>query len=236
MKRILILLLSINLSLLAFAQGNSIPKGSKAEVAEELPEELPEGVKYRYSKFNGLSVSVNLFDPVMELFRWDHANYEASVTADFYHRFFPQASIGLGHSKEANTYGLKYTSKASPFIKMGMLYNFKYNDTKPYNFYYAVLRYGISKSTADIENLHYTDGYWGDFYPTDIKGEEYLCQWLEVGGGIKVKIAGPISMGWEVTLRPLISKGKAEYGNPYFIPGYGTGKFGFNFNLYYNIF
>jgi len=237
MKRILILLLSINIAVLSFAQGNSIPKSSKAKAQETvLPEALPDSVKYRYNKFNGLSVSVNLFDPVMSLIKWDHANYEATITADIHHRFFPQVSIGMGYCKETSDDGVKYTSKAMPFLKLGMLYNFKFNDTKPENFYYVVCRYGLSKSTADIENLTYTDGYWNKYGPTEIVGQDYFCHWLEVGGGIKVKIKGPISMGWELTLRPMLSKGKCENGNPYFVPGYGTGKFGFGFHLYYDIF
>ena len=237
MKRILILLLSINLAVLAYAQGNSIPKSSKARAMEEvLPEILPDSVKYRYPLFNGLNVSVNIFDPVMELFTRDRANYEATVTADIFHRFFPQISVGAGHCNQANEYGLRFSSKMSPFFKIGMLYNFNYNDTRPENFYYILARYGMSKSTADFENLTYTDGYWNDYGPTDISGLEYPCHWVEVGGGIKVKITGPVSMGWEATLRPLLSKGEAKNGNPYFVPGKGTGKFCFAFHLYYDIF
>lgn len=237
MKRVLILLLSINLAIFAFAQGNSIPKSSKVNVQEEiLPEELPDSVRYRYPLFNGISVSVSIFDPVMEVFKWNHANYQAMVTADLYHRFFPQVAVGIGHSDEVSNDGIKYTSKAAPFFKIGMLYNFNYNDTKPENFYYVVARYGMSKSTADIENLHYTDGYWNEFGPANVTGLEYPCHWAEIGGGIKVKLTGPISLGWEFTYRPLISKGEAKNGNPYFVPGKGAGNFGFDFNIYYNIF
>lgn len=238
MKKILILLLSINLAINAFAQGNSIPKSRKVQDAQAtaLPEILPDSVKYRYPIFNGLSVSVNIFDPVMEVFKWNRANYEATVTGDIYHRFFPQVSLGMGHSKEVSDDGVKYSCKAAPFFKLGMLYNFKYNETRPENFYYLLFRYGFSKSTADIENMYYTDGYWGEVGPTTVTDQEYTCHWIEIGGGIKVKIAGPISLGWELSLRPLLSKGDAKYGNPYFVPGKGTGKLAFAFNLYYNIF
>lgn len=238
MKKTLILLLSINFALTVFAQGNSIPKSNKVQQSQEsiLDDLLLDGVKYRYPLFNGLSISANLFDPVMEVFRWNHANYVVNITADIHHRFFPQFSTGIGHSSEASDDGIKYTCKAAPFYKIGMLYNFNYNDNKPDNYYYVLLRYGFSKSTASIENMHYTDGYWNDFGPTSVTDQEYACQWAEIGGGIKVKLVGPISLGWEASFRPLISKGDAKHGNPYFIPGKGAGKFGFEFNLYYNIF
>lgn len=237
MKRILILLLSINIATICFAQGNSIPKSSKAKAQEAaLPEELPDSVQYRYQLFNGLSVSANLFDPVMNLFKWDHANYEVTLTADIHHRFFPQVTVGMGYCNETSDDGLKYSSSMKPSLKVGMLYNFQYNSTKPDNFYYVVCRYGLSKSTADIENLFFTDGYWDNYGPAEIKGQDYFCHWLEIGGGIKVKIAGPFSLGWELCLKPMLSKGKCESGNPYFVPGYGTSKFGFGFHLYYDIF
>lgn len=238
MKRILILLLSINIAILSYAQGNSIPKSSKAKVqAEEQPEILPEDVKYRYPLFNGLSVSTNIFDPVMEMFKWDHANYGATVTADFHHRFFPQLSFGLGHCNQENEdNGLKYVSKAAPYFKTGMLYNFKYNETKPENYYYVLARVGFSKSKGDFENLKYTDGYWIDYGPETINDQDFSCSWVELGGGIKVKLTGPISLGWEISLRPMLSNGNNKYGKPYFVPGRGTSSFCFEFNLSYDIF
>ena len=238
MNRLLILLLSINLAVGAMAQGRSIPTTSEVQEvqASVLPEILPDSVKYRFPLFNGLSVSTNLFDPVMNLFKWDRANYEATVTADIHHRFFPQFTMGMGVCDEVSDDGVKYSIKAAPFFKVGMLYNFKYNDYRPDNFYYLLFRYGFSKSTADIENMHYTDGYWPEYGPTSVTGQDYPCHWIEIGGGIKVKIAGPVSLGWELTLRPLLSKGDAKYGDPYFVPGKGASKFAFAFNLYYEIF
>ena len=76
MNRLLILLLSISLAVGAMAQGRSIPTTSEVQEvqASVLPEILPDSVKYRFPLFNGLSVSTNLFDPVMNIFKWDRAN------------------------------------------------------------------------------------------------------------------------------------------------------------------
>ena len=240
MNRVLILLLSINLAIGAFAQGRSIPTTKKVQEvqAAELPDILPDTVRYRFPLWNGLSVSTNLFDPVMNLFKWDRANYDVTITADLYHRFFPQVSVGVGHCDEVSDDGVKYSCGVSPFFKVGMLYNFKYNEPtrKAEDFYYLLFRYGFSKSTADIENMHYTDGYWDEFGPTSVTGQDYACHWIEIGGGIKVKITGPISLGWELTFRPLLAKGEAKYGKPYFVPGKGASRLSFAFNIHYDIF
>ena len=109
MNRLLILLLSISLAVGAMAQGRSIPTTSEVQEvqASVLPEILPDSVKYRFPLFNGLSVSTNLFDPVMNLFKWDRANYEATVTADIHHRFFPQFTMGMGVCDEVSDDGVK---------------------------------------------------------------------------------------------------------------------------------
>lgn len=85
MKKVLTFILSISIAVSAFAQGNSIPKSSK--LAEELPEILPDSVKYRYPLINGVSITANIFDPIMALFAMDHANYEVTGTLDLHHRF-----------------------------------------------------------------------------------------------------------------------------------------------------
>ena len=234
MKKLLTFILSISLSITAFAQGNSIPKSSK--FAEELPEILPDSVKYRYPLFNGVAISLNIFDPVLSSFLWDHANYEATATFDFHHRFFPQFSFGIGYSNEKNDNELKYMVKASPFFKVGLLYNFGYNSIKPKYYYYVLVRYGWSKFNADMENLKFTDGYWDDYGPASVTGQSYNAQWIEAGGGVKVHIGGPISLGWELTVRPLLSSGDNKYGNPYFVPGRGTHWLSFAFNFVYDIF
>lgn len=236
MRKILIFLLSFSFFSPLLAQGNSIPKSSKVQALEELPDILPDSIKYRFPLFNGLSVTVNIFDPVMEAVKLKHASYEATLTANLHHRFFPQISVGMGHSKDEDDYGLRFKTHLSPFMKVGMLYNFKYNDYRPQNFYYALLRYGMSKFKADIENISFTDGYWADYEKDCVRDIEYTCHWIEVGGGIQVHLMKHLALGWEVTLRPMITSGDNYYGRPDFTPGYGRSRFAFAFNIIYDIF
>lgn len=234
MKKVLTFILSISIAVSAFAQGNSIPKSSK--IVEELPEILPDSVKYRYPLINGVSITANIFDPIMALFAMDHANYEVTGTLDLHHRFFPQFSAGLGYSNEQNDNQLGFKVKASPFFKVGVLYNLKYNSTQPKYFYYFLLRYGWSTCTAEIENIKFTDGYWPDYVPGQTYEQSYNNHWFELGGGVKVHMGGPISLGWELSIRPLLSSGDNKYGSPYFVPGRGTHWLNFAFNLTYDIF
>ena len=241
-------LLTTNSHLLA--QGRSIPVSSevKAEEQKELPIELPDGQKYRYRLFNGLNVSVDILDPVLHAFAFEHASYEAQIMADLHHRFFPMASFGMGIADETSDNGLEFgtgskqeftfKSDLAPFGKVGFAYNFDYNSTRPQDYYLAFLRYGIAYNKADITNLYYADELWGAMGPIYISDQEYTTQWVEVGGIIKVQIVKHISLGWDLYLKVKVSQSGTHYGKPYFVPGYGTNKsfLGFSFRLYYDIF
>lgn len=242
MRRMLVMVLGLLLMLPAWAQGSSIPTSSavqeQREAIEQLSEELPEGVKYRYPLLNGMSVSVNLFPPLMNLFGKEYGNYEGMVTFDLHHRFFPQAGAGIGFCDVMNDDSVRYhCTKHFPFFKAGMLYNFNYNDLKPNDFYGAFVRFGYAYSEAKIKGLRYTDAFWGKTDPMTIDGLAYHSVWMELGGFIKVQVAKHISLGWDVSFKPFLHKGKEKQGEPYFVPGYGvtSNKLGFGFHLYYDI-
>lgn len=227
------------------AQGRSIPTSSAVREQQQQEQEatvetpLPEGQKYRYPLLNGLSLSINVFDPMLKMFKVNHANYEAMATLDLHHRFMPEVAVGLGQGNDLKDIGIRYRVKSTPYIKLGMAYNLKYNQQiRPYDWYGVFMRYGCSKSTADITGLTYTDGYWEDYGPHDLFNQEYKCHWLEMGACLRVLVWQRLSMGWDVYFRPMIRKAGNEYGDPYFVPGYGVTnvKIGFQFHVLYKIF
>lgn len=231
------------------AQGRSIPKGSEAKDkgAAKLIDELPEGQKYRYKMLNGLSFSVDLFQPVMNLFATDYASYEAQAMLDIHHRFFPMASFGMGFADAVSDNGLDYgtgqkqdihfKSDLAPFGKIGLAYNLQYNDPDPSNYYLAFMRYGIAYNTADITNLYYPNSHWHDYGPLSITDQSYFSQWIEAGAMIKVSIGYRFSLGWDVYWKIMLHQSGNELGTPHFVPGYATdSSVGFAFRLYYDLF
>lgn len=239
------------LSTTLFAQGSSIPTNSAVKEQrhpEEWLEELPEGVKYRYPLLNGMSVSVNILPPIIQLFGKGYCNYEGNLTFDLHHRFFPQFSAGVGYCNakskdigyevdDKHFQGLRYHSKMRPFFRAGILYNFNYNEVKPNDFYGALIRFGYAYSEADVTNLSYTDANWGYVGPLETNDLKFHSVWMELGGFIKVQVANHFSMGWDLTYKPFLHRGKDDHGKPYFVPGYGVAnsKFGFGFHLYYDL-
>lgn len=232
------------------AQGRSIPVSSevKEEEQHDVPEQLPEGQKYRYGLWHGLSLSTDMLDPALRLVTMGHASYEVQAMLDLHHRFFPMATFGMGMANKESDNGLDYgttsaqelrfKSSLAPFGKLGIAYGFDYNSTRPHDYYMAFFRYGIATNKADITNLYYANDNWGAMGPVAILDQRYVTQWVELGGMIKVQIAGPVSLGWDLYLKVKVAQSGTTLGKPYFVPGYGTSKapFGFSFRLYYDIF
>lgn len=240
LRWVMMLYLLFSTHILILAQGRSIPTSSsvQAEVEERMSDDdLPEGVTHRYPLFNGMSISFNLFPPVMNIFGKDYGYYEGGLTLDLHHRFFPQAHAGTGYCNAKNEDFVRYHSKTAPFFKAGMLYNFKYNDLKPNDFYGAFIRFGYAFSKADVSNLYYTDAIWDKVGPFTIEDMKFNSVWMELGGFIKVEVVKHISLGWDLSVKPFLHKGSVKQGSPYFIPGYGTttSNIGFAFHVYYDL-
>lgn len=247
----LILLACCLQTLPSWAQGRSIPKGSQAkaeEAATIVDEILPEGQKYRYPLFNGLNVSIDIFDPLYDLFLSNHASYEAQAMIDLHHRFFPLGAFGMGYADEKSNNGIEFStgqkqeftfkSEMSPFLKLGMAYNLRYNSTKPDDLYMVFARYGIAHSKADLTNIYYASSNWDDVHLPDLLDQKYTTQWLEAGVMLKVQLIKHVSLGWDLYAKIKISQSGTENGKPAFVPGYGdcSSLFGFNFRVYYDIF
>ena len=231
------------------AQGRTIPRSSEvSERDETLLDILPEGQTHRYPLLNGLSVNVDIIDPVLSLFVLDHATYEAQVMVDLHHRFFPMFSMGMGYADETsnngNDYGtdqkqeLTFKSDLSPFAKIGMAYNLDYNSMRPSDFYMVFLRYGYAYNKADITNLYYANELWGSYGPLSLKDQKYQTHWLEAGVMLKVQLMRHVSLGWDIYWKIPLSQSGTRYGKPTFVPGYGSGdtSLGCAFRIYYDIF
>ena len=61
--------------------------------------------------------------------------------------------------------------------------------------------------------------------------------YLHVVFGLKVKILGPVSMGWQVRLRTILHETAQPAGEPWYIPGYGVrnGIFAGSFSIFYTL-
>lgn len=206
--------------------------------------------KSPYPLYCGITAGVNFADAIMSAIGQSHSSYDVSAMVSLHNWFFPvvEAGMGWGHHTENNDL-FKVKAHPSFYAKAGLNYNFLYKSDPAYMAYLGV-RFGVAQckwDRTDIKRPTETPDEGGttpenpDTRNTDSEGQPaYLPDELnrrctsiygEIVAGLKVKIAGPFALGWNVRYRlGLHSSGGAA---PWFVPGYGTGPLGFTFNAYW---
>ena len=174
-----------------------------------------------YPKLNGTTVGLNLLDPALRLFGQDYGGVDLWGQLSIYNRYFPTLTIGAG-SADFTPDGNNFTYKGSwaPYFKLGCAYNMFYNSNPDYQFQVGLM-YGFSAFSYKVTGVTVTDQYWQESTHFAIPSSSTSAGWLEITFGVKVKIAGPWSLGWNVKYHTILHEGAAWSGQPIYIPGYG---------------
>lgn len=194
-------------------------------------------VKMQYPTVNALSVGLNVWDPIMTLTGQKYGGIDLWADLSIYNRIFPVVEVGVGMAnstpKDAN-----YTYKCHPSIyaKIGVNYNFFFNDTDDYQFF-AGIRGGFSSFGYEIQDITVNSSYWGESHNFAITDQHSTALYGEALLGIKVKIWKAFSMGWSFRYHHLFKCKDASNSSPYYIPGFGNrnSKLGASFSLIYTI-
>ena len=172
--------------------------------------------------FHAASAGINIWDPVMRIFGQNYGLASAWAELSLHNRYKPIIEAGLGAaSHRASTGNFLYRSPLSFFMKIGADYNFLYNSNPDYQFT-AGLRYGVSPFSYSVDDVRLPDSYWGETATFNIPAQHVTVGWFEVTVGLRVKLWGPISAGWQFKFHSVLHQSAAPYGRPWYIPGYGT--------------
>lgn len=179
--------------------------------------------------FGGLMLTLDLASPAMNLFGTQYGNYEVALEADIYHRFFPVVEFGIGRADYTpidNNY--TYRCFVAPYLRLGANYNFFFNNGSE-SFIGAGVRYGMSPFSYMWDNIALDDPYWGTMVETSTPKQSTFAHWGELVAVLRVQVYKNFYMGWSARYRILFGCGTSEYGDPYFIPGFGPKNSGFGF-------
>lgn len=185
-----------------------------------------------YPLYNGIVLGVNFGDAIMRLTGQKHSSYDISAAVSLHNWFFPtvEAGVGWGSHTEKND-AFHYKAKPAFYAKIGVNYNFLYK-SKPDYMAYIGLRIGVSSHTWDITDISPTSDLGKETGKTELLGQSCVSTYGEVLAGLKVKIAGPFSLGWNIRYR--IGLHNSGGMDPWYVPGYGTGPLGFAFSAYFS--
>lgn len=183
-----------------------------------------------YPLFNGVTIGVNFADAIMSAIGQSHSSYDISAMVSLHNWFFPviEAGIGWGHHTENNDL-FKIKAYPTMYAKVGINYNFLYKSNPAYMAYLG-LRFGTSQCKWDKTDIISTDEEGETIKLPDELDQRCTSIFGEILAGLKVKVVGPFSLGWNVRFRLGLHSSKGM--SPWFVPGYGTGPLGFTFNAY----
>ena len=187
--------------------------------------------KSPYPLYCGVTVGVNFADAIMSAIGQSHSSYDISAMVSLHNWFFPivEAGMGWGHHKENNDL-FKVKAKPTMYAKVGLNYNFLYKSDPAYMAYLG-LRFGVAQCKWDKTDIRQTSEEGVVTYLPDELDRSCTSVYGEVLAGLKVKIAGPFALGWNVRYRLGLHSSGGQ--SPWFVPGYGTGPLGFTFNAYW---
>lgn len=193
--------------------------------------------KIKYPLLYNASISADFFTPLMRAFGQHYGIAEFAAELNLLNRYIPIVEIGLGQAKNTpddNNY--TYRSPISPFFRIGMNYNFMYNSNPDY-MVYAGVRYGFSPFKFSVTDISLDNGYWGENDRFETPSQSVTAGYFEILIGLRVKIMGNFSLGWNVRYHSLLHETETKYGQPWYIPGFGSrnSSIGATFSLTYTI-
>lgn len=174
-----------------------------------------------YPRWQQLDIGVDIWDPFMRMIGQKYGLASAFVRLSIHNRFFPLFEAGLGKADiTPDDSNFTYKSPMAPFFKIGFDYNIFYNNSPDYAFLVG-LRYGFTPFKWSVDNITVPGSYWDDPSSFTIPQQSSTTGFLEISLGVRVKLFGPISAGWQFKYRSILHNSKNRYGEPMYIPGFG---------------
>lgn len=178
--------------------------------------------KMQYPLLYSASVGMDIWDAAMRLFGQDFGLVGFSAEVNLHNRYIPVFEAGLGTASHAPSGGgYHYKSPMAPYFRLGMNYNFLYNSNPNY-LLIAGVRYGFSTFRWEVLDVEVDSPYWEETATFNIPKQSATAGWFEFCFGLRVKLWGPISAGWMLKYHTIAHCSKSPYGEPYYLPGYGS--------------
>ena len=178
--------------------------------------------KMQQPLWHAVTIGVDIWNPVMRAFGQKYGLIDFMAQLSIHNRFKPTFETGLGLASNTPSGGnFTYKSPMSWYFRIGMDYNFLFNSNPDYQFL-AGARFGFSPFKYSVEDISIHSSYWDETAHPTIPSQTATASWFEICLGLRVKIWGPISAGWMFRYHNAFRVSKSQYGEPWYIPGYGT--------------
>ncbi len=196
--------------------------GDTVSAAREARKDSLRRVYTHYPRLTGIDLYATWLDLLLMACGQDYGSVGVGVNINMWNRLLPTAELGFGRARSTLDDGKgTYRGKFSPYFKVGAQYNFLFKQKPDYRLGVGVIM-GYSTFGYDVTDIDINDNYWQYHETLDITGERASALWAELTAGIKVKIAGHVSLGWSAHYHFMLHSPRSDRGKPWYIPGYGT--------------
>ncbi|MBP7358989.1 MAG: hypothetical protein KA955_06600 [Prevotella sp.] len=185
--------------------------------------------------FRGIAISTDLVGPVM-LSASDYGQYECALKVNLKDKYFPTVELGYGKANHNDGTNIDYKTQA-PYFRIGCDFNILKNKHAP-NRMFVGLRYAYTSYKYDVSKADFKDPAWGWNVNYNISNVSCSYHWIEAVIGVDSKIVGPLHLGWTVRYKHRIACNEGDYGNSWYVPGFGISsntRLGGTFNVIIDI-
>ncbi len=162
---------------------------------------------------------------------------EVGARLNFRDHYYPLCELGIGESDREGQETDNVFHTRAPYFRVGMDYNF--NKKHNGNRLMGGLRYGFSSFKYDFEDPTFTDPVWPASQGTfKFDNQQGRAQWLEFSFGCETKLWSFIRLGWNIRFKARLHQKTSDYGEPYYLPGFGkngSSTFGGTMNLIFDV-
>lgn len=169
--------------------------------------------------FNGFAVGIDLAGLVQYAVS-DYGQWEGSLRLNLRDKYFPIVELGIGKASHDDVVTKISYRSSSPYARIGMDLNLMKNKHDVYRVYLGA-RYAFSYFKYDFSHPGLADPIWGGVAEYGASGVNSHCHWAELVAGLDAKIYGPFHLGWTARYRKRLASGKGDYGNVWYVPGFG---------------
>lgn len=190
----------------------------------------------KYPAYNGVSVGINIFDPIMMIAGQRRLSIDLHADVSIFNWFFPVVELGIGYANawpEDNRCRIR--TNPTLYGKLGFNYNFIYKSNPDYQVFLG-FRAGYSDFHFSVTNIQAGSQYYDIDKGKNLYAVHATCWYGQLVAGIKVKIYKRFSMGWTGRYGfKFRSRTSREGVEPWFIPGYGAGPMTATYSLIFTI-
>lgn len=167
----------------------------------------------------GFAVSADIVGLVMKVAGSNFSQMEIAGRLNILEKVFPIVELGLAEGNRIGNSKDNIFHTSAPYFRVG--FDVNANKKRGSNRLMAGLRFGYSSFEYDFSGPSIQDPVWGETIPINMQDIPASAMWGEICIGFEAKLWSFIRMGWNARYKFRFTQNHYEFGEPWYIPGYG---------------